>query len=80
MFKGVTAEGINTEVSGILECARLNREHNLQSLAITETSLLFLAKENIARHQLETKINATNSLFGMDIPQRSSPQVVVTMA
>jgi len=68
MYKGVTSDGINREVSAILECARLNRERDLQSLAIPETSLLFLAKENIATYQLKTKISASNPLFGMDIP------------
>lgn len=48
MYKGVTSDGINREISSILECARLNRQHDLQSLAIPETSLLFLAMENIA--------------------------------
>jgi hypothetical protein len=72
MFKGVTEEGINREVSSALECARLNREHRLQSLAIPETSLLFLAKESIASHQLETKIYATDALFNMNIPHRKS--------
>eukprot|EP00571_Detonula_confervacea_P000867 CAMPEP_0172328380 /NCGR_PEP_ID=MMETSP1058-20130122/60322_1 /TAXON_ID=83371 /ORGANISM="Detonula confervacea, Strain CCMP 353" /LENGTH=2122 /DNA_ID=CAMNT_0013045493 /DNA_START=119 /DNA_END=6484 /DNA_ORIENTATION=+ len=70
MFKGVTSEGINREVSGILECARLNQEHGLQSLAIPETTLLFLAKENIAKHLLKSETSATNSLFAMDIPLR----------
>ncbi|KAL7537548.1 hypothetical protein ACHAXR_007900, partial [Thalassiosira sp. AJA248-18] len=70
MFKGVTADGINREVSGILECARLNRGHDLQSLAIPETSLLFLAKQNIAKHQVEPQVDTSDSLFGMDIPQR----------
>ena len=50
MFKGVTSEGINREVSSVLECSRLNREHSLQSLAIPETALLFLAKENVAKY------------------------------
>jgi len=71
MYKGVTCDGINREVSGILECARLNREHELPSLAIPETSLLFLAKQSIAKHQLGSKIGAANSLFEMDIPQKS---------
>ena len=70
MFKGVTDEGINREVSSTLECARLNREHRLQSLAIPETSLLFLAKEKITTHQLEAKINASNPRFKMNIPRR----------
>lgn len=51
MFKGATSEGINREISSILECSRLNRQHDLQSLAIPETTLLFLAKNNIAEHK-----------------------------
>lgn len=47
MFKGVTSEGINREVSSILECARLNQMQNVQSLAIPETSLLFLARDQL---------------------------------
>lgn len=73
MFKGVTSDGINREVSGILECSRLNREHHLQSLAIPEASLLFLAKENIAKYRTESKNGAsTASLFQLAIPQRPS--------
>lgn len=53
MFKGVTSEGINREFSSILECVRLNSAHNLQSLAIPETALLFLAKENVAKYNAE---------------------------
>ena len=70
MFKGVTSEGINREVSSILECSRLNREHDLASLAIPETTLLFLAKENIAKYQLEVKASnpVGKSLFAMNIP------------
>lgn len=51
IFKGVTSEGIKNEVSSVLECSRLNRKNNLQSLAIPETSLLFLAKENVAKYK-----------------------------
>ena len=54
MFKGVTSEGINREISSILECSRLNRQHNLQSLAIPETTLLFLAKKTIALHTISS--------------------------
>jgi len=67
MFKGVTSEGINREVSSILECSRLNRQHGLQSLAIPETALLFLAKENIAKHEVESRTNiGDSSLFAID--------------
>ncbi|KAL7553995.1 hypothetical protein ACHAWF_017589 [Thalassiosira exigua] len=69
MFKGVTSEGIDREVSSVLECCRLNQEHHLQSLAIPETSLLFLAKENITKHRLQMR-NDDGGLFNMDIPQR----------
>lgn len=48
MYKGISPEGINREVSSILECARLNRSRRLQSLAIPETTLLYLAKNVIA--------------------------------
>lgn len=61
MFKGVTSEGINREVSSILECSRLNRQHELQSLAIPETALLFLAKENIAKYLIESKTSTTHA-------------------
>jgi hypothetical protein len=47
MFKGVTSNGINREVSSILECARLNQSKKVQSLAIPETSLLFLARDHL---------------------------------
>lgn len=69
MFKGVSPEGINREVSSIMECARLNREHDLPSLAIPETALIFLAKESITKYQLDHDSSPTNSLFGMDIRQ-----------
>ena len=72
MFKGVTSEGINREVSGILECARLNREHHLQSLAIPETSLLFLAKDKIAKHELNLNTSGTDALFDLKIPPQQA--------
>lgn len=73
MFKGVTSDGINREVTSILECSRLNQQHDLASLAIPETTLLFLAKENIARHMLEAvnTSTTTKSLFTMNIPTHS---------
>jgi hypothetical protein len=63
MYKGVTSEGINREVSTILECSRLNRQHLLQSLAIPETTLLFLAKESIAKYRIESMTGAGRSPF-----------------
>ncbi len=53
MYKGITPEGINREVSSILECARLNSSRRLQSLAIPETTLLYLAKNVIADFRVE---------------------------
>ena len=58
MFKGVTSNGINREVSSILECARLNQSKKVQSLAIPETSLLFLARDHLG---LLKKKHAANS-------------------
>ena len=65
MFKGVTSEGINREVSGIVECSALNQGHQLQSLAVPVTSLLFLAKENSAKVKPKPK-----NLFKIDFPSR----------
>jgi hypothetical protein len=67
MFKGVTCEGINREVSGILECARTNQKYHLQSLAIPETALLFLAKTNIAKNNVSYS-GQSNSFFQIDRP------------
>jgi len=66
MFKGVTSEGINREVSGIVECSALNQGHQLQSLAVPVTSLLFLAKENSAKVKPKPK-----NLFKIDFPTRA---------
>lgn len=73
MFKGVTRDGINNEVSSILECSRINQKRHLASLAVPETCLLFLAKENIAKHELKAaKPSAQQpSLFAMNFPQLS---------
>lgn len=60
MFKGVTSEGINREVSSILECARLNQHHKIQSLAIPETALLFLARLNITKHDQSISCNESD--------------------
>ena len=73
MFKGLTSEGINREVSGILECARMNREHDLQSLAIPETSLVFLAKENIAKHQQASNADESRALFSIGKSRHQTP-------
>lgn len=44
----MTSDGINREISSVLECAWLNRENYLQSLAIPETALVFLTKQCLA--------------------------------
>eukprot|EP00986_Skeletonema_menzelii_P003949 scaffold1293_cov139-Skeletonema_menzelii.AAC.4 len=67
MFKGVTSEGINRELSSILECVRLNSAHSLQSLAIPETALLFLAKENVAKHSTTSKNDSTSLIQGRSL-------------
>lgn len=50
-FKGVTAEGINRELASTLECSKLNREHNVQSLAVPETSILFMARRYVSEYE-----------------------------
>lgn len=74
MFKGVTSEGINRELSSILECVRLNREHNLQSLAIPETALLFLAKENIAKYNTASKNDSASLIQCRQFPVEGRSQ------
>jgi len=44
MYRGVTPEGINREVSTVLEASVLNRRNGVSSLAIPELSLLQMAK------------------------------------
>ena len=41
------------------------------TLTLLFRALLFLAKENIAKHQLEARASAGNSLFAMNIPSYS---------
>jgi hypothetical protein len=50
-YKGVTAEGINREMVSTLECSKLNRENNVQSLAVPETSILFLARRHVSEYE-----------------------------
>jgi len=52
-YKGVTAEGINREMASTLECSKLNREHNVQSLAVPETSILFMARRHVSEHEFQ---------------------------
>ena len=66
MFKGVTSEGINREVSGIVECSALNQVQKLQSFAVPETALLFLAQKCIAKI-----LSSPKSLFKIDFPARA---------
>jgi len=66
MFKGVTSEGINREVSGIVECSAINQVQKLESLAVPDTALLFLAQKCIAKVKSRSK-----SLFKMDFPTRA---------
>ncbi|KAK1736014.1 hypothetical protein QTG54_013150 [Skeletonema marinoi] len=72
MFKGVTSEGINRELSSILECVHLNRAHNLQSLAIPETALLFLAKENVAKYNTASKNDSASLIQGRSLSAEST--------
>ena len=67
MFKGVTSEGINRELSSILECVQLNSAHSLQSLAIPETALLFLAKENVAKYNIMSKSDSASLIQGRSL-------------
>lgn len=50
-FKGVTPKGINNELVSTLECARLNRQHDTQSLAIPEASVLHMARQFASQHE-----------------------------
>ena len=74
MFKGVTSEGINREVSSVLECAKLNREHKVQSLGIPETALLFLAKESIAKHSVTSTPDPLFSMGSQEKPAHASSE------
>ena len=56
MFKGVTSDGINTEVSSILECARLNQNKKIQSLAIPERGLITLAHHHMGMLEKDNKV------------------------
>ena len=57
LYQGVTSEGINREIVSTLECARLNRKHYTQSLAIPETSLMHMARRFVAQHEQEMAAN-----------------------
>ena len=62
MYKGVTSQGINKEISSTLECARLNRENLKQSLAIPETCILQMARVLVATHD-RLRSNAKRSMI-----------------
>ena len=49
MYRGITRDGINREVTSMLECAELNRRHAQQSLALPELALLQMARTIPAR-------------------------------
>ena len=55
-FKGATAEGINREMVSTLECSKLNRKHNMQSLAVPETSILFMARRYVAEYEQQISL------------------------
>ena len=55
MYRGVTPEGINREVSTVLEASALNRKNGVTSLAIPELSLLQMAKCVPAKALTSTK-------------------------
>ena len=55
-FKGATAEGINREMTSTLECSKLNREQNVQSLAVPETSILFMARRHVAEYEQQLSL------------------------
>ena len=63
MFKGVTSEGINREISSILECVRLNSAHNLQSLAIPENGSPISSKGKMLRSTNAESKNDSLSLI-----------------
>ena len=50
-FKGVTAEGIDQEVTSMLECSKLNRERKVGSLGVAETSILFMARRHVSEYK-----------------------------
>jgi len=65
MYRGATPDGINREVSTMLECASLNRLHGAQSLAIPETSILQTATTMLTRvTQTSHGKNKSLSLLG----------------
>jgi hypothetical protein len=61
-YRGFTAEAMNREISSMMECAALNREHRTLSLAIPETSLLHTAKAFLARAKGMAEQPAVNQL------------------
>ena len=49
----MTTAGINNELVSTLECARLNRQHETQSLAIPEASVLHMARQFVSQYEQE---------------------------
>ncbi len=76
-YRGFTAEAMNRELSSMIECAALNREHHAQSLAIPETSLLHTAKTFLARAKGAPARSSVNQvdheqpLLGFESPSSS---------
>ena len=71
-YRGFTSEGINREVSSMMECAALNRERGAQSLAIPETSLLFTAKFFFARANEAFKVTNVDFMLPWNGYQNAS--------
>jgi hypothetical protein len=59
-YRGYTSDGINNELSSMMECAALNRDRSLQSLAIPETSILFTARAFLAIAEKSTSLSTTS--------------------
>jgi len=50
MYRGKTYEGIKEEVVQTLDSVRLARDHNIQSLAIPQLSIIETAKFHLAKY------------------------------
>lgn len=80
MFKGVTKEGINEELTSTLQCAKLNREHNLQSLAIPETSILQMARRFLAESEREKPAELAKKVTVLQFGSFNRPSSRVSVA
>ena len=52
MYRGKTYEGIKEEVVQTLDSVRLARDHNMQSLAIPQLSIIETAKFHLAKYKV----------------------------